>query len=142
MLIVAYKVVELARPGWAGHKDRPVRLGVRRLVPVHVRQAGSQGLKARGRRAVCLSMTRITIFSPWTVGSVADAQVDRPALDAHADASVLGDAAFGNIDVRHDFQPADYSALDIPRVAHYLVEYAVDTVPDAEVFAGWLDMDV
>jgi len=48
------------------------------------------------------SSTRIDDLSPNIVGSHADAHVDRVAADVQLDAAVLGQAALGDVEVRHD----------------------------------------
>ena len=69
-------------------------------------------------------------------------QVDGLALDAEADAAVLGDAALGDVDVGHDLEPGDDAGDDRAGLAHALVEHAVDAEPDAQVELGRLDVDV
>ena len=60
-----------------------------------------------------LSRMRMTIFSPYCVGSVRDAQIDVPAVDHGADAAVLGQAAFGDVEVGHDLEARDDGGVHV-----------------------------
>ena len=56
--------------------------------------------------------------------------------------SVLRNASFGDIDIRHDFQSADDARADVPRRPHHFVKHAVDTEPHPQVGFGWLEVNI
>src|SRR5205823_11990395 len=70
------------------------------------------------------------------------AEVDGLAADHTRHASVLRNAALGDVEVGHDLQAGDQPRLDVLRRPHHLVEHAVDAVADPDVDLGGLDVDV
>ena len=80
-------------------------------------------------------------FHGWHGG---DADVDGLALELEVDASVLREAALGDVEARHDFESGDDGALqrlDVFRDGDF-DEPAVDAVADAEVGGEGLDVDI
>ncbi len=64
------------------------------------------------------------------------------AMDHGADAAVLGEAAFGDIHVGHDFESGDAGGLHLVRRVHGFKEDAVDAVADDKAFFVGFYMDV
>jgi hypothetical protein len=64
-----------------------------------------------------------------------DAQVDVVAVDRHADAAVLRDAALGDVEVAHDLHAADDAADHAPRDGGGVLQHAVDAEAHAQLVA-------
>ena len=75
-------------------------------------------------------------------GQRRDAQVDIAAQDFNFDAAVLGQAAFRNVELRHQFEPADNSGLEFARRRLLVRQDAIDAITDAEFLLERFDMDV
>ena len=72
-----------------------------------------------------------------------DAEVHLAAPpDLQLDAAVLGQAALGDVELRHDLDARGDRVLELHRRLHDLVEHAVDAVADAERLLVGLDVDV
>ena len=71
-----------------------------------------------------------------------DADVDLPASEPDLDPPVLGQAALGDVEPRHDLDPGDRRGVPLPGGGDHRVEDAVDTVPDDELLLVRLEVDV
>ncbi|CAB4879520.1 unannotated protein [freshwater metagenome] len=69
-------------------------------------------------------------------------QVDVLAVDLQADAAVLGNAALGDIELRHDLHAADRAGHHATRDRRRLLEDAVDPQAHAQIASVRLEMDV
>ena len=56
---------------------------------------------------------RMTTFSPYTVGEGGDTQVDLLLAEEQGDPTILWDASFGDVHVRHDLQATDHTGVDL-----------------------------
>ena len=70
------------------------------------------------------------------------AQVDGLVFRLHVEASVLRNAAFGDVHGAHDFDTGNHGALDVLRDGQNLLHDAVDTHTDVEAAFARLDVDV
>ena len=75
-------------------------------------------------------------------GQRGDADVDPAAVDVQGDASVLGHAALGDVQVGHDLDARDHAGHEAPRDARVLAQDAVDAVAHGEVAGDGLEVDV
>ena len=130
----------LARPGRAGDEDRPVGLAEAGLEAGQHRRVEPEVGEAEAGLGLVQDPHDDLLAVDGRQGG--HPEVDRLAGDVEGDAAVLGDAAFGDVDVGHDLEPADHPALDRPGRVHDLVEHAVDPEPDPQVVLGRLDVDV
>ena len=64
------------------------------------------------------------------------------ADDVMADATVLRHAAFGNVQVRHDFEARNHRQRQVLRRRRHFIQRAVHAVADAEFRFKRLEMDV
>ncbi len=71
-----------------------------------------------------------------------DAEVDVLAAHRQADAPVLGDAAFGDVQPGHDLDARENGRRQGARRRFDLVKHAVDAVAHAKIALAGLDMDV
>src|SRR6185369_17189777 len=75
-------------------------------------------------------------------GHARHANVDPPAVQRHADAAVLGQAALGDVQLGHQLDARGDGGLQAPRRCLQIVEDAVDAIAHPQgVFRG-LDVDV
>ena len=81
-------------------------------------------------------------FLPVDGGEGGDAEVDFVGVVAELDAAVLGEAAFGDVEVGHDLDAGDEGGLQALGGGHDLVEHAVDAEADAEDLFVGLEVDV
>src|SRR5207253_5556013 len=81
-------------------------------------------------------------FLPVDGGEGRDAEVDLVGVVAELDAAVLGEAAFGDIEVGHALDPGDEGGLEAIGRDHDLVEDAVHAEADAEDLFVGLEVDV
>jgi hypothetical protein len=73
----------------------------------------------------------------------ADAEVDRAILgDAHLDAPVLGHAALGDVEARHDLDACSQLDGELHRRIRDLLQVAVEAQPDAVGLFVRLEVDV
>ena len=63
-------------------------------------------------------------------------------LDLDLDASVLRQAFFGNVELRHDLQTRDQRVAHLHRRMHHVIQNAVDAETDAKIFFVRLDVNV
>ena len=72
-----------------------------------------------------------------------DAEVDGAAREPDLEAAVLGDPLLGDVELRHDLDPADDGrVVALVDRLHRLVEHAVDAVLDHDLAVLGLDVDV
>jgi hypothetical protein len=64
------------------------------------------------------------------------------AAELDLDATVLRQAALGDVELRHDLQTRGDRVAQLHRRLHHLVHHAVDAEPDAEVLLVGLDVNV
>src|SRR5437870_2920581 len=81
-------------------------------------------------------------FLPVDGGEGGDAEVDLVGVVAELDAAVLGEAAFGDVEVGHDLDAGDEGGLEALGGDHDLVEDAVHPEADAEDLFVGLEVDV
>ena len=103
---------------------------------------GSMPSDVRSSRPACLSSRRRTTRSPWPEGMRRDAHVDRAAGDAQADAAVLRQAFFGDVELRHDLDARDQQRRDRALRPQHLAQHAVDAEAHDEPVLVRLDVDV
>ena len=72
-----------------------------------------------------------------------DAEIHRAALDPQLEPPVLRDAAFRNVQLRHDFDPGDHRPVE-PKVQrfHRQIEDPIDAILDFDRHVRRLDVDV
>ena len=71
-----------------------------------------------------------------------NAQVNVAAGDIFLDAAVLGQAAFGDVHVRHHFDAGNDGQREMTRRRRHLIKGAVDAITDFEFVLKRLEMDV
>ena len=64
------------------------------------------------------------------------------ACDSGLDSAVLRQSSLGDVQVGHDLQARDYRGLEALRWRGYLVQYAVDSIPDLGPSLERLDVNV
>ena len=88
------------------------------------------------------SSSRITTFSPPTVGIVLTRKFTLRAGFLHAEVAVLRPAVFGGVHVGHDFDAGDDGFFDVVRNRHHGLQLAVDAVANSHFGHVRLEVNV
>ena len=78
---------------------------------------------------------RITIDSPWTLGSVTTRRSMWRPSTVRPDAAVLGQAPLGDVQLGHDLHARDHSGGHAPRDRSDVLQDAVNAHPHAHLVA-------
>ena len=130
----------LARTGRTTHDDRALRRSECRLVALQLRgpkaQAGQRNdadrvvEKAQHHRLAVRARQR------------RDAHVDVEAVVRDREAAVLRHASLGDVEIGHDFQPADHRAQQIGGRFREVVEHAVDAHSQSHAIFRRFDVQI
>ena len=71
-----------------------------------------------------------------------DSEVDRLAVQHHAEAPVLGDSPLGDIHPRRDLEAAEQLAVHLSGQRVNDLAHAVNPIADAQIVVAWFDVDV
>src|SRR5690606_23889584 len=131
----------LTRAGGAG--DQHAAGGrIDDLPPVGQRVLVEDEVQALHEHGPGVEDTEDGLLEAAAAGDGGHTKVELAALDGAADAAVLGDAAFGDVQVRHDLEAAGDGRGHGGRRVHHLEEFAVDAEADLEFLFVGLDVDV
>ena len=130
----------LAGARGAGDQDGPVRLGERLLEALERLVREAQVLEAQHH--VGLVEEAHDDLLAVDGRQRRHAHVDGLAADHEADATVLRDAALGDVQVGHDLEPREDARLHAPRDRHDLVQHAVDAEAHDQLLRLRLEVDV
>ena len=130
----------LAAAGRAGDQDDAVRAGERLVIGVE-RIAGEAKRREVERDAGPIQDAqdhRLAVHG----GHRGDAQVDVLAAHRELDAAILGQAALGDVEARHDLDARDDRGAQLQGRRFDLAQHAVDAIAYAQVLFERLDVDV
>jgi hypothetical protein len=129
-----------ARARGAGDEDDAVRLAIRPL-----KAAQGVALHAHGLQAdLAFALVQEAQHGALAMGAGqgGDAHVDGAGAQAQADAAVLRQAFFGDVQVGHDLQARDQGGVQRAVGLHHLAQRAVHAKAHAAVALVGLDVDV
>ena len=122
----------LARAGGPGDQHHAVGPVDRLLEAVELARARSRAWSCRAGGSTCRGDAARSSRRTASGRRETRKSISLPLADLELDASVLRQAALGDVELRHDLEARGDRVLQLQRRLHHLVEHAVDAVADAE----------
>ena len=130
----------LTASGGTHHEDNAVA-AAEKLPDVCDLVLGQADFVQAHHRAALVQQTRDDLLAV-DGGEGRDTQVEASVFDADVEAAVLGDAALGDVQARHDLQTGQHRALQVSRHGQDVPHHAVDAHADQKLGLMRLEVNV